>query len=399
MLFRPEAHEPLTDEAWDERRVRQAIREIVRDADDAFDADGLWPAEEWDSWQTPLPLTNLYTGAAGVVWALDALRRRGVAESRIDLPAAGRRVLERWREVPGLMAGERLPAAAEAALLTGESGVLLVAWRVAPDEAVADALLARVRENIGNEAMELMWGSPGTLLAARAMLRWTGDERWANAWRDGAAQLWRDREEDGLWTQRLYGSEFRSLGVPHGLLGNVLALRQGGELLEPGRRDALEQAAAAALARNCVVEDGLANWPGRDGAPLAARDGEIRLQWCSGAPGVVIGAASYLDEQLLLAGGELTWRAGPLGMEKGSGICHGTAGNGYAFLKLFERTGDERWLERARRFAVHALGQVERAKAERGRGRYSLWTGDVGVALYTADCLESRALYPVVDSL
>ena len=28
------------------------------------------------------------------------------------------------------------------------------------------------------------------------------------------------------------------------------------------------------------------------------------------------------------------------------------------------------WLDRARRFAVHALGQIER----RGTGRYSLWT-------------------------
>jgi Lanthionine synthetase C-like protein len=82
-------------------------------------------------------------------------------------------------------------------------------------------------------------------------------------------------------------------------------------------------------------------------------------------------------------------------MVKGAGICHGTAGNGYAFLKAFERTGDELWLERARRFAVHALCQVER----RGQGRYSLWTGDVGTALFAADCLEGRADYPVLDSL
>ena len=143
------------------------------------------------------------------------------------------------------------------------------------------------------------------------------------------------------------------------------------------------------LARLTVIEDGLANWPGREGSDAD------RLQWCVGAPGIVTAAASYLDEDLLLAGAELTWQAGPPGMEKGSGICHGTAGNGYAFLKVFERTSDELWLDRARRFAVHALGQVER----RGQGRYSLWTGDVGVALYAADCLEGRAAYPVVDAL
>ena len=65
--------------------------------------------------------------------------------------------------------------------------------------------------------------------------------------------------------------------------------------------------------------------------------------------------------ELLVAGGELTWRAGPL--SKGPGVCHGTAGNGFAFLKLLERTGDERWLDRARAFAVHAAEQVERERA------------------------------------
>ena len=129
-------------------------------------------------------------------------------------------------------------------------------------------------------------------------------------------------------------------------------------------------------------------------AGLERQPTDPRLQWCDGAPGIVSAAAPYLDEQLLLGGAELTWCAGPPGMEKGSSICHGTAGNGYAFLKVFERTGDELWLGRARRFAVHALEQGKR----RGQGRYSLWTGDVGVALYAADCLESRSAYPALDS-
>ncbi len=33
-------------------------------------------------------LKNLYVGAAGVIWALDALRRRGHAETSLDLAAA-----------------------------------------------------------------------------------------------------------------------------------------------------------------------------------------------------------------------------------------------------------------------------------------------------------------------
>jgi hypothetical protein len=104
-------------------------------------------------------------------------------------------------------------------------------------------------------------------------------------------------------------------------------------------------------------------------------------------------AWDYMDEDLLLAGAELVWKTGPSSLEKGPGICHGTAGNGYAFLKAFARTGDEQWLERARKFAVHALEQVERLP-----GRYSLWTGGVGVALYAAACLDERTDYPFFDA-
>jgi hypothetical protein len=389
VLYEPEAFEPLTDEPWDAGRVGDAIRTIVADADSAFDPDALWAADEWDAWQAPLPLKDLYVGAAGVIWALDTLRRRGHAETKIDLASAAKRTLEAWREAPDYSLWPDVPTRAPAALLTGESGPLLVAWRIESSAELADALHARVRENMENEAVEIMWGAPGTMLAARAMLEWVGEERWADAWRESAEAVWEARDADGLWTNRLYGETRRSLGPPHGLVGNVSALRQGG-LLGQERIETLERETTDVLAATALIEDGLANWPEQEGAPAD----DLRVQWCAGAPGIVAAAASYLEEELLLAGAELTWRAGPPGMEKGSGICHGTAGNGYAFLKAFERTGDELWLERARRFAIHALGQVER----RGHGRYSLWTGDVGVALYAAACLEGRSDYPVVDS-
>jgi Lanthionine synthetase C-like protein len=384
VLYEPELHEPLTDEPWDEGRVRDAIGRIVADADAAFDPERLWPAEEWDVYLATPPLKNLYVGASGVIWALDALRRRGLVETAIDLPAAAARTLELWRELPDYAQWESVPEAAASALLTGESGPLIVAWRLVPSAELADELYARVRENVGNEAVEIMFGAPGTMLAAQAMHEWTGEERWAEAWQKSAESVWAARDDDGLWTNRLYGETFRSLTAPHGLVGIVVALRP-----DP-RRDKLERETADALAGLAVREDGLVNWPTRE----VMDEPRLVLQWCSGAPGIVAGASSYLDEELLLGGAELTWQAGPPGMDKGSGICHGTAGSGYAFLTVFERTGDELWLERARRFAMHALGQVER----RGFGRYSLWTGDVGVALYAADCIDGVGRYPVLES-
>jgi lantibiotic modifying enzyme len=387
MLYQPEGYEPLAGD-WDEEHARAGIRAIVADADAAFGAESLWPADDWDSWRTPTPLKSLYVGAAGVIWALDELRSRGHAETRTDLAAAAAETLSEWRREPDLMAEIELPTTKESGLLAGESGILLVAFGLTREAELADDLYERVRENEQSEAEDVMWGTPGTLVASRRMLEWTGDERWRDACQAGADALWSRRDDEGYWTQRLHGASYKGIGTAHGLVGNVQALRP---LLDAERRGQLERDTNALLARSAFVEDGLANWAYIERPELASAAGEIRLQWCAGAPGIVVSAADYLDEELLLAGAELVWRAGPPTKEKGAGICHGTAGNGYAFLAAFDRTGDEEWLERARRFAAHALGQVER-----GDGRYSLWTGDVGAAVFAADCLEARTCYPVL---
>ena len=62
-------------------------------------------------------------------------------------------------------------------------------------------------------------------------------------------------------------------------------------------------------------------------------------------------------------------------------------------------TGDPVWLERARRFAMHAIEQVDRERAASGRGRYALFTGDVGVALYLRACLDAAPEFPILETL
>ena len=217
-----------------------------------------------------------------------------------------------------------------------------------------------------------MWGSPGTILAGLELVL------------DVTASielLLSRREADGLWTQHLYGRSSRFLGPAHGFAGCALAIGDGEGVTET-------------LERFAVRDGALVNWPplpelGLDGNG----DGLIRTQWCHGAPGIVATLAPFLDAELAVAGGETAWRAGPLA--KGGGLCHGTAGNGFAFLALLDRTGDERWLGRARAFALHAAAQVERSRREHGRGRHTLWTGDLGTALYLADCLTGRGRPPL----
>ena len=102
-------------------------------------------------------------------------------------------------------------------------------------------------------------------------------------------------------------------------------------------------------------------------------------------------------EAMLLSAGEAVWKAGPL--SKGYGLCHGTAGNGYAFLKLHRRTSDPIGLERARAFAMHAIAQRERMFKEFGHGRYSLWTGDPGLAVFLWHCIVEADGLPLIDTL
>ena len=366
--------------------MEDAIAAIVADADAAFDLEALWPAHEWDAQEKPLPLSGLYVGAAGVIWGLDELQRRGHAESSRTWPPPWCARSSSNGQRPDFFADEHYR---RGALISGETGALLVAFRLSSDAARADDVHALVRGNVDNPTDDISWGAPGTLLAALAMGEWTGEPRWQAAARETAFALRARRGEDGLWRQ---DDDYRGLSTLHGVAGNTLALLR----FEPDVAVATES--ASVLSRHAFREDGLANWPGSPRPKLARpRDGRICLQWCTGAPGVVGGAWEYLDEDLLLAGAELIWRAGAHGDEKGHGLCHGTSGNGFALLKAFARTGDERWLERARRFAVHSLAQAERIAAANGRRRYSLFTGDLGTALFAAACLDADPRFPIID--
>ena len=364
MLHSPEAHEPLAGDAWDPDRVRAAIAEIVADTEDAFD-DG-WPTHPEDveePWEATKRFRAVYLGGAGVVDALDRLARRGVVELGRDYVP----YVERSAAEPPDFRDES-PARG---FLSGETGIRFVLQRLSPSAENLARLAELIAENARDERLELLWGSPGTILVGKALgLDVSESVDWLRAQRDA----------DGLWTQDLFGRRHRVLGAAHGFAGCALAL---------GTDDASE-----ALRPFAVEENGFVNWPGVAGHELTRnRDGLIRTQWCHGAPGIVATLGALLDEDLALAGAELTWAAGPV--RKGASLCHGTAGNGYAFLALLARTGDERWLERARAFAMHALVQVERARREHGRGRYTLWTGDPGTALYLADCIDGGGRLPL----
>jgi len=374
---------------------------IVADIVDHLDPVRFWPAHPLD-WTSPDPASykSLYLGAAGVLWALHYLAREGGSRPAIDPRDLIDHAYAAYLDAPDV--GSVVPS-----YFLGEVGVLLVHWRLLGDSGTADKLERLIRANIPNPTNEALWAAPGTMIGALHMLGWTGEERWRQLFLDNVEQMWstwhRSRHARcHLWTQDLYGSICQLLGAGHGFVGNVYPLLRGATHLPDDRRSELHARCLEALLATATREDGCANWPQGIGPPRPGRT-HMLVQWCHGAPGVVtsladfpVGLSAEMDS-LLLEAGETVWRAGPLA--KGYGLCHGTAGNGYAFLKLYRRTGDDRWLERARAFAMHAMAQYEQRYADFGGGRYSLWTGDAGLAIYLWHCLTGDGSFPSLDIL
>jgi len=401
MLFEPARHEPLLDIDWDATRARAAIAAIVEEVEVTLGTGITWPWHPLDEGKDPEPPhKSIYLGASGVLWAMWYLQRAGAVSLRIKPPDLIDRVYGSYLALPDT--GEVVPS-----YFLGEVGILLIQWRLTGSREVAERVYEAIARNIPNPTNEALWAAPGTMVGALHMLGWTGDARWRELYLENVEQLWRTwlptkGERCHLWTQDLYGRVERLLGAGHGFGGNAYALLRGAALLPMDRCEALYDRCVESLRATAIFENDGANWPPVAEAPSAGHT-KILLQWCHGAPGIVTGLAGFpakrsadMDDMLVKAGNAV-WNAGPL--VKGPGVCHGTAGNGYAFLKLHQRTGDPIWLARARSFAMHAIAQSEQARQQHGRRRYSLWTGDPGVAVYLWHCVIGSGGLPALDVL
>jgi hypothetical protein len=384
----------LGSRPWDAAIAKAAIEEIAADALAHFDPERFWPSHPLED-DVEDGNSNVYFGAAGTIWTLDYLRREKAVNFAYDFAPVLPRLLDATRaEMAKLGAYGELGS-----LLFGDMGTALIAMRLAPSVDMASLVYRRAEANMQLPVRELMWGMPGSMLACLFMHEMTGEPRWRVLFEEQAVRLLedlRETEQGPLWTQDLYGDHCKWLGPVHGYAGNMIPLLRGWAWLTEAQRSRVCDAATRTLVANACRSDAGATW-----TATAADSREPYLcQHCHGAPGMVTVFAdapftSPALEELLIEGGRFTWAAGPLA--KGSNLCHGTGGNGYAFLKLYRRTKDHLWLERARAFAMTAIAQCREARGELGRGRYSLWTGDPGFAVYLRDCLTATPRFPTAD--
>lgn len=395
-MFEPNSHYPLNQRNWNPDEVHQSIQNIVDDHVSALMHNPTLPRHPMDAYDVK---ADMYMGLAGVVWGVCYLAEAGVGKSSNDLSS-------RLDEL--LATNEKdyknRQHASNSSYLFGNIPILMQKYKLLKDRQVADDIFKLVELNNVQPIRELMWGTAGTMLCANFMHSWTKEPRWKDIFLLQANRMleeWESIEGVGhLWTPDLYGSKRKYMGPVHGFAGNIIPLIEGKDLLGDEAYQAIALKVMSTVVNTAYSDEKYANWPAVFDASPDAVPPRL-LQHCHGAAGMItalskmpVGINEDFD-RILEKGGELVWHAGPL--KKGANLCHGTAGNGYAFLKLYERTGDRLWIDRAQAFAMNCIDQYQLSKEVFHQGRYTLWTGDLGTAFFLWDCITEKANFPTID--
>ncbi|KAK7494624.1 hypothetical protein BaRGS_00014022 [Batillaria attramentaria] len=108
---------------------------------------------------------------------------------------------------------------------------------------------------------------------------------------------------------------------------------------------------------------------------------------------LVYGDKRYLDAAEKCC--DVAWKRGLL--KKGYGLCHGVAGNAYAFLAMFRLTKDQKYLYRACKFAEWCFDYGKHG-CRTPDHPYSMFEGMAGTVYYLVDLLDPmNAQFPAYE--
>ncbi|MET1256777.1 lanthionine synthetase C family protein [Aliikangiella maris] len=399
MLYLPERHHHFENElqysvAWDNAAARHFIETLQAFTEQRFTQPNGWVISD-----DPCLENSFYDGTAGIIWSQYYLAHWGYGELKHNYQAylAQARVVHRER-LSRLMTSPDY----QHGLLIGELGLIVAECRLGLTDNLRGEMSQIIEKLIHNPVCELMWGAPGALCVAN-FYRHQFPE-FLDLTRALALQLEEDittveRFQLKVWYQQLYGHYVAHLGAVHGFAGNAFSILKALPALQTVTANNWKAAIIDTVSRTALVQDSFANWPQSIAGERPGRTA-LLLQFCHGAPGLIACLSNLFGEdqffdQLMIAGGELVWQAGPL--KKGQGLCHGNTGNGFSLLKLFQATGDELWLYRARQFAAFAMQQIFPKLNAGKKLDLSLWNGAAGLAHFVHHCLQHSADIPTMD--
>jgi eukaryotic-like serine/threonine-protein kinase len=294
-----------------------------------------------------------------------------------------------------------------------ESGVhfiqALIAHSMGDVGTQQNALDGFIRASLVNcDSLDLTLGRSGTLWAAShllaalspthtvniAALRELGNNTMASIWRqlDSYASIAECRE-------------IRFSGIAHGWAGILYATlcwsRASGVGLPPHTGERLDQ--LAALAHRSGSQ---ATWDWNIHREPRDAPGSVMGGWCNGTAGQVhLWLAAHFalkEERYFVLAQEAARHAAEVDTRDGS-LCCGFAGQSYAMLSLYRKSGERVWLHRAQLLAEKAavfyrdlpLAHDSYATAARPN---SLYKGELGVAVLAADLQDpDESAQPAFD--
>jgi lantibiotic modifying enzyme len=179
---------------------------------------------------------------------------------------------------------------------------------------------------------------------------------------------------------------YYNLGLAHGVPGviAVLGLACAAGVARPKARPLLEGAVNWLIVQQ--KPHGFPHW-----VQPEVTDGPARLAWCYGDPGV---AAALLWTARCVA--EPAWEREALAIARraarrppdqagvrDAGLCHGAAGLGHLFNRMFQATGEQQFCQAARYWFEQTLAM---RRPGQGIGGYQAWQlGDAGEPIWVTD--------------
>jgi lantibiotic modifying enzyme len=204
--------------------------------------------------------------------------------------------------------------------------------------------------------------------------------------RTGGITWWTNGEWLPGETRAMFPRGYYNLGIAHGVPGVIAVLAQicAVGVAQHKARPLLDGAVRWLLEQD--GPEGFGYWVGPD----AGKD-EARLAWCYGDPGI---AAALLGAARAIA--EPHWEAAALAIARraarrpsdqsgvcDAGLCHGSAGLGHVFNRMFQATGEPELARAARSWFEQALAM---RRPGRGIGGYEAWEpGDGGEMTWISD--------------
>jgi class I lanthipeptide synthase len=276
-------------------------------------------SEAADAVATVTMAPSLYGGFSGVAWAMTHLERSASNGKGRSTTSPVDRVLRRWLNRPGW--------AGEYDLVSGLVGLGVYALERLPAPAAVESLegvVDRLAETATLRRDGITWFTPP----------------------EGLPEKQREESPRGYY----------NLGLAHGVPGVIVILSAACAAgIRPRKaRKLLDGAVAWLLSRQRKEDSGsrFSYWTG-----FRAKGESSRSAWCYGDPGVAaalflaarrVGEAEWEREAVRIARGAAARPAEDAGVVD-AGLCHGAAGLGHLFNRLYQATGDEE-LGRTARF-------------------------------------------------